>query len=99
VQSPEEKLGASETELVGSWIKADSGLVGDAIEQRIGWLIGNYLRKVAITSDGWDVLYRDPNDGRYWELTFPRGPIQGSGPRRLTNITEADARRKYALAE
>jgi Immunity protein 27 len=99
LQSPEERLHASETDLIGSWIKTGSGLASDSIEQRIEWLIGNYLRKVAKTSDGWDVLYRDPNDGRYWELTFPRGPIHGGGPRRLTSIADVDARHKYALVE
>jgi hypothetical protein len=95
--SPEEKLNSSETDLIGSWIRSGDGLVGDPVEQRIRWLIECYFREVATSSDGWDVLYRDPNDGRYWQLTYPRSEMHGGGPKRLTNITETDARRKFAF--
>ena len=49
------------------------------------------LKWVAGTSDGWRILYVDPNDGRYWELTFPRRELQGGGPQRLRLLSKEDA--------
>ncbi len=99
LSSPEEKLTPADTDLVGSWMKMGGGLVGDPVEKRIAWLIGNYLRKVASRTDGWGALYRDPNDGRYWELTYPRGEMHGGGPMRLTAISAENAREKFARSE
>jgi hypothetical protein len=43
--------------------------VEDTICRRIRSLTESALERVASSSDGWSVLYRDPGDGRYWELT------------------------------
>lgn len=48
---------------------------------RINWLTGQVLVLVGIErSSGWEKLYRDPADGRYWLLTYPFGELQGGGP-------------------
>ena len=88
-----------ETELIGNWIKNGSAVVGDPTEVRISRLIANDLQKVAVgpESGGWETLYRDPADGRYWELTYPRGEMHGGGPKRLTNLPAAAATKKYRL--
>ncbi len=98
-RSPEEKLDHAETDLVGSWIKAKDGFIADPIEQRIAWLTKHYLRELATSPNGWDVLYRDPNDGRYWELTYPKSVVQRAGPMRLTSIAQENARRKFGLPD
>ena len=96
--SPEERLGAAETDLLGSWIMRDGRAVGDPIEQRIHWLIKNYLREVSTSPDGWNILYRDPNDGRYWELTRPRSEMPGGGPMQLTTISAESARERFGAS-
>ena len=91
------KLQSDETDLVGSWVFNNGQVTGDPIEQRIKSLLADYLEKVAISPEfgAWETLYRDPEDGRYWELTYPQGEIHGGGPRRLTNISAEMAVSKY----
>ena len=43
----------------------------------------------------WSVLFRDPGDGRLWELTYPESGSQGGGPPRLTCIDADVARKKF----
>jgi hypothetical protein len=82
-----------ETEIVGSWIFNDNRMYADSAEA----LTGNYLQKLANDSSGWETLYRDPHDGRLWELTYPHGSMQGGGPKKLWNITNEIARQKYGF--
>ena len=44
-------------------------------------------------------LFRDPEDDRYWELTYPKGELQGGGPPRLTMLTPEKAHAKYEFTE
>lgn len=67
----------------------------DPVDARILWLARERLERAAGTNGGWDTLFRDPRDGRLWELTFPQGNLFAGGPRRLAVIAEADARAKY----
>ncbi len=87
----EMQLGPEEEELVGS------GIVGDEVGQRIGRLINGYLERLASANGGWDVLFRDPHDGRLWELTFPLSEMHGGGPRILRHVADSVAREKYKL--
>ena len=43
------------------------------------------------------MLYRDPGDGRYWELAYPNGEMHGGGPPSLIMLTEQEAKTKYGL--
>jgi len=90
-------LKSYETELIGNWINGGAGFVGDAVELRINKLIASDLEKVAVSPEtgAWETLYRDPNDRRYWELTYPRSEMLGGGPKRLANISDSAARSKY----
>ena len=54
----------TETELAGSWMMQAGRMVGDAIEQRIGALVAEYLVELRRAPDGWEVLYRDPAEAR-----------------------------------
>jgi hypothetical protein len=53
------------------------------------------LRRLGSDPSGWDTLYRDPNDGRLWELTFPDSDSEGGGPPRLACLDVDAAREKY----
>lgn len=93
------QLEKDETELVGKWELEDGHVHGDAIERRITWLVKNVLKQVAFTGGGYKILYQDPTDGRYWELTFPRPWGQGTGPQRLSFLEKETAAKKYRLGE
>ena len=87
-------LGRSETDLVGQWIRQGDRVGVDPVEGRINELIARHLQRLAYSSAGWTILYRDPQDGRYWELSFPHGEMPGGGSKRLTNLSEEAAATK-----
>ena len=90
-------LRSDENDLSGAWILVDGQIEGDRVEKRIDSLITTHLRKIgaSLEAGGWEALYRAPADGRFWELTFPLGHMHGGGPKRLTNLSPADAKAKY----
>jgi Immunity protein 27 len=88
--TPEESL------LTGQWCVDGDSVRGDATAARIQFLIRDRLVKVATSVyGGWETLYRDPSDGRFWELTYPQGHLHGGGPPTLSFMTHGDAARKY----
>lgn len=88
-------LGAEETQLRGAWIVKKGRVVNDAVAERIKWLVRTSLRRITADSSGWDTLYEDVSDGRFWELTYPHAEMHGGGPPSLTCLSTDDARRKY----
>jgi hypothetical protein len=85
----------SETVLTGQWILQGGRPVADDVCSRILALTKSYLVEVARDASGWNALYRDPNDGRYWELSYPQGELHGGGPPQLRCLTADEARQKY----
>ncbi len=69
----------------------------DEASQRIRGLIRDELKLVAVSSDGWARLFRDPADGRLWELTYPSSEMQGGGPPALHVLTEELAHMRYSF--
>lgn len=53
-----------ETELRGTLLRQGCRIVGDTVSSRIEWLRSERLERIG------DTLYRDPRDGRVWELAF-----------------------------
>jgi|SRR6516162_1583464 len=84
----------SETVLTGQWIFQDGRPVADRVCERILALTKSYLREVGRDASGWNALYHDPNDGRYWELTYPQGELQGGGPPQLRCLRAEEAQQK-----
>ncbi|KRT66821.1 MAG: hypothetical protein XU11_C0004G0073 [Candidatus Dadabacteria bacterium CSP1-2] len=91
------KLKPNEQKLVGKWLLVNNKIVGDETCERIEELIDSYLTKLATDESGWDVLYQDPKDGRYWELTYPQSELHGGGPATLTCVSQEYAFQKYKL--
>jgi len=89
------KLTPQDTDLVGTWQMKHDKLVADSTCNRIEWLISEHLVRIASDFSGWDELYRDPDDDRLWELTWPQSKLHGGGPPRLTCLTNQAARDKY----
>jgi len=90
-------LSKEETELRGAWITRDGQVFADEICKRIDRLIANYLNRICADSSGWDLLLCDPNDGRYWERTYPHSEMHGGGPPMLRVLSLAQAQSKYGI--
>ena len=90
-------LGSNETELIGSWVMKEGRMAGDEVSVRTEELIKTDLRYIARSEDGWETLYRDKTDGRYWELTYPRSEMHGGGPMALRIPTSTSVRDKYGV--
>jgi hypothetical protein len=93
------KLTNLQNKLMGKWIYQNDTIQKDIITQQIEWLISNHLKKIAIDKMGWEVLYIDPDDNRFWELTYPQSEMQGGGPPALINISKEEAEAKYSLID
>lgn len=91
------KLSADEKELIGGRHFDGSHVEGDAVSLRISHLTSHVLTQVAFSRDAgaWETLFRDPNDGRYWERFYPNSEMHGGGPPALRALSEDEARRKY----
>lgn len=87
-----------EVEIVGNWIEVDGNVVGDDACERVHHLTQDCLEKIGYSqeSGGWETLYRDPSDGRFWERTYLKSLMHGGGPPSLINLSESEARKKYA---
>jgi hypothetical protein len=83
--------------MVGNWIEIDGRIVGDETCERVQMLTDEYLIKVGTDSSGWETLFRDPEDGRYWERTYPHGDWHGGGPPALYYLSDKEATEKYQL--
>ena len=86
-----------ETQIIGRWVVQDGHPVGDESCQRIEYLTRRFLKGVDISADGWDLLYQDRTDGRYWELTYQMTGAPGGGPPSLIALNPEQAGRKYRL--
>ena len=88
-----------ETELNGTWLKVDDKYIQDDNCIRIESLVTNHLKKIATDESGWDTLFQDPNDNRFWVLTYPNSNWHGGGPPTLKTITLADAQTKFSISK
>lgn len=93
-----QNIGPEETQIVGGLELKNGRVKNDHHLDRIWTLISTSLLKIATAADGWEQLYQDPRDGRYWELYFPHGEMQGGGPPALRVIEPQAVRRKYQIA-
>lgn len=85
--------------LIGRWIDDAGTLKADSVCERIEWLIAHRLKRLADSPEwgGWETLYQDSNDGRYWERTYPQSDLHGGGPPKLQVLSATAAAQKYRL--
>jgi hypothetical protein len=89
------KLRADERVICGQWELVGGKVEADENCRRIEELTQRYLHEIARDPSGWDTLYVDPSDGRFWELTYPDSESHGGGPPRLECLPRDQAREKY----
>jgi hypothetical protein len=80
-----------ETLLLGVWSVTTHGMKADATCSRIDALVQGVIIKVAARAGAWDQLFRDPSDGRLWELTYPQSEMHGGGPPCLKAMSSQQA--------
>jgi hypothetical protein len=85
----------NEFKLKGKWLFENNKVIEDEICQKINYLKDNYLIKISTSTSGWEILYQDPNDKRYWELIYEHSEYNGGGPPTLINISKEDVANKY----
>jgi|SRR6185312_422745 hypothetical protein len=86
----------SERILLGRWSREGERVIADEVSARIHSLIKSHLVELGKDTSGWNTLYRDPDDGRYWELAYPKSELQGGGPPQLKCLTTDEVMEKYA---
>jgi hypothetical protein len=89
------KISSSETILIGRWNLKSNIMVADDVSKRIEFLTANILKEITSSDDGWDTLYLDLNDMRYWELTYPDSGSHGGGAPVLQCISKQNIAEKY----
>ncbi len=89
------RIKQNESALYGKWIFDGKKMLEDETAKRIQYLISNVLEDKAVADNGWEILYQDPIDKRFWELTYLQSELHGGGPPSLINISEKQSKDKY----
>ena len=95
MRSPDHK----EVSFFGRWIEQNGKMEQDSVCERIQWLTNSYFQEIKVNADSWSALYKNPDDGSYWELTYPMSHMHGGGPPSLTRISKELAERRYKLMD
>jgi hypothetical protein len=92
------RIASHEQKICGKWVVKQGRVQADENCHRIEVLRTDHLRPLGRDASGWDQLYLDPDDNRYWALTYPESELHGGGPPCLVCLSEEEARDKYVNA-
>jgi len=93
------KIKPNERHIIGTWRVQDGSLVPDEACRRIESIISSgALELIARSEDGWRILYRNMEDGRLWELSYPEAESHGGGPPSLQYLSLEEASARYDIA-
>ena len=81
--------------LEGKWLLRDGKIEVDQTCRIIESRISEKLQRVTARDGGWTVLYHDPIEGSYWELTYQDSEMQGGGPPTLTYLEPGELQALY----
>lgn len=87
----------NKVELQGSWILVGASMEANDVSKRIEILTSDYLVEITEDESGWNKLYQDPEDKRYWELSYPESERHGGGAPLLKNLPLEDVKEKYRI--
>ena len=80
-------LTINEDIIVGKWLDNGTEVLADENCKRIDWLTSEVLHAVGVDESGWQYLYQDPNDKRFWILSYPHSELHGGGPPTLKLVS------------
>ena len=89
------ELSSNELLIEGKWISSGNKVTCDEACERIEWLVSEVLNKIGTDESGWETLFQDPKDKRFWVLFYPQSELHGGGPPSLRLITEDEAELKF----
>ena len=73
------ELKRHEREIIGHHFLYKGKMVADDQAVRVLRLTNEYLEYITDDETGWNTLYRDPNDGRYWEKSISKANTMAEG--------------------
>jgi len=88
-------LSSNESLLKGEWIFKDDQISSNEECGRIQWLVTDILRLIRVDRSGWEKLYQDPKDKRYWLLYYPHSEMHGGGPPSLMEMSYKEAKLRF----
>jgi len=91
------KITSDEKIISGKWLESENGVINDENGKRIEYLTDHYLEKIDTDSSGWNILYKDPADGRLWIKTYPNSEMHGGGPPQLKQISLTEAKKQFQV--
>ena len=91
-------LSQEENEIVGQWLSFNGVITPNEECKRIEWLISSQLILVGEDATGWERLYKNPENGQYWLLSYPQSNLHGGGPPRL-KVIEASETTKFQISQ
>ena len=94
-----QKITPDEIIISGKWFKSENEVIKDENCKRIEYLTDHYLVKIDTDPNGWDILYRDPTNGRLWLKTYPSSEMHGGGPPQLKEISQIDAKKQFQVKQ
>ena len=57
--------------------------------------VSTKCKKVAVSKSGWDTLYIEKENGRYWIKSYPNSALHGGGQPILSKIDKALAKEQF----
>lgn len=92
-------LSISEIIIVGSWLNNGIEVLADENCDRVNWLTSEVLQKIGVDETGWETLYLDPKDKRFWVLSYPQSEFHGGGPPTLKLVSSNEEKLKFSGIE
>lgn len=89
---------AAQRVLRGRWIVVDGTVVGDDTCALVREMVAQKLKRLAERDGGWRVLFWDPYEDVYWELTYPESDLHGGGPPELSELSAEQVAAAYPEA-
>ena len=93
------ELSSNEILLEGKWISSGNKVTRDEVCKRIEWLVSEVLSKINADELGWETLFQDLKDKRFWVLFYPQSELHGGGPPSLRLISEDEAGLKFSASK